>query len=207
MGAAERTGVAHRQQRLPHAVLNHPERRYVGYLTPCHALWHCYGARYMASPGFRAMPRAIVAALSGRAAAAANGIGCGRRQALHACKHSPWQWRVLRRVPVQASWRAVCARATPYISTPMMAARRAGGATPAGGTARAAALVPGCFSHGRRQGWRHAGSLARHEKCRSARTERHGALRPEWPVARGAAGGDGGRAYRARRRLPCTLTT
>lgn len=198
MGAAERTGVAHRQQRLPRAVPNRPARRYVGYLTPCHPLWHCYGARYMASPGFRAMPQAIVAALSGRAAAAANGIGCRRRQALHACKHSPWQWMVLRRVPVQAFRRAACARATPYISTPMMAARRAGRATPAGGTARAPALVPGGFSHGRRQGMRHAGSLARHEKCRSARTERHGALRPDWPVACGA-----GRSRRGwRTRLP-----
>ena len=168
MGAAERTGVAHRQQRLPHAVPNRPARRYVGYLTPCHPLWHCYGARYMASANFIAMPQAIVAALSGRADAAANGIvRCGR-QALHACKHSPWQWTVLRRVPGHAFRRAVCACVRPYISTPMMTARRAGRATPAGGTARAPALVPGCFSHGRRQGWRHAGSLARHEKCRPA---------------------------------------
>lgn len=133
-----------------------PERRYVGYLTPYHPLWHCYGARYMASANFIAMPQAIVAAFSWRAAAAANGIGRRRRQALHACKHSPWQWRVLRRVPVQAFRRAACARATPCISSPMMAARRAGRATPAGGTARAPALVQRSYCHGRRQGRRHA---------------------------------------------------
>lgn len=134
-----------------------PERRYVGYLTPYHPLWHCYGARYMASANFIAMPQAIVAAFSWRAAAAGNGIGRRRRQALHACKHSPWQWMVSRRVPVQAFRRAACACVRPYISPPpMMAARRAGWATPVGGTARAPALVPGCFSHGRRQGMRHA---------------------------------------------------
>lgn len=207
MGAAERTGVAHGRQRLPRAVPNRPARRYVGYLTPCHPLWHCYGARYMASPGFRVMTRAIVAALSGRAAAAANSIGAavarrstpasiqrGNGGCCAACPYTP-SGGPLAHAPRHA------------LAPPIMAARRAGGATPAGGTARAPALVPGCFSHGPRQGRRHAGSLARHEKCRSARTERHGALRPEWPVARGTAGGDGGRAYRARRRLPCTLTT
>lgn len=49
-------------------------------------------------------------------------------------------------MPVHAFRRAACARATPCISSPMMAARRAGRATPVGGTARAAALVQGALA-------------------------------------------------------------